>query len=118
VFDDHDHDFAIVVLNASLTLMSILVAVITIVAVQIHVDPIFSKPIRTVVIGTTVASVLAGYISFGALIQLRLRRWSTAPLAVAFGGLIFLMPLGIGAKPHSHYSSSSRSSSASFLPSW
>jgi hypothetical protein len=94
-FDERDREFATDVLNASLTLMSILVAVITIIAVQVHADPIFSKPIRTAVICMTVASGAAGYIALWALVQLRLRRWSTAPLALAFGVLIFLMPFGI-----------------------
>lgn len=58
-----DHKFATDVLNASLTFMSILVAVITLLVVEykdVKPDPAIAEPIRDAVWGTTGVSVLAG----------------------------------------------------------
>jgi hypothetical protein len=96
--DEPDQVFTRDVFNASLTLMSILVVVITFLAVEYKVpraDPIFARPIRIAIIGTTVASVLSGTIALVALAQLRLRRWSADLLAAAFGILISMMTLGL-----------------------
>jgi hypothetical protein len=74
--DESDQIFARDVFNASLTLMSILIAVITFLAVEYKGVRRYSyapmaAPIRDAVWGTTGASVWAGIIAFGALIKLR-----------------------------------------------
>jgi hypothetical protein len=96
--DERDQVFARDVLNASLTLMSILVAVITFLAVEykrVQTDATLAEPIRKAVWGTTEVSVFAGALALVALIQLRSGRCSTSPLAWAFGGLITILMLGI-----------------------
>jgi hypothetical protein len=98
MFTDRDHKFATDILNASLTLMSILIAVITVLVVkydEVKDYPAMAEPVRTAVIGTTLASTVAGAIAFGALTLLRSERWSTAFLAWPFGLLIAGMTLGI-----------------------
>jgi hypothetical protein len=98
MLNDRDHVFATDVLNASLTLMSILVAVITLLAVEykgVQTDPIIAEPIRTAVIGATAVSFFAGVLALAALIYLRLGRWSIAPLVWAFAVLIVIMTMGI-----------------------
>jgi len=98
MLDERDHVFATDVLNASLTLMSILVAVITVVAVEYKhakIDATIAGPIREAVIGTTGVCVFAGVLALIALFQLRPGRGSTTFLAWAFAGLIATMTLGI-----------------------
>ncbi len=96
MFDDHDHEFATVVLNASLTLMSIFVAVIAFLAIEYKgVRTYGGEPIRNAIVATAGVSGFAGVLALVALIQLRLRRWSTLPLALAFGVLIAIMTMGI-----------------------
>jgi hypothetical protein len=98
MLDDRDHEFATIVLNASLTLMSILVAVITFLAVEykgVQADPPLADPLWKAVMGTTVASVFAGVISLAALIYLRSGLGKTAILTWAFGILIAIMTGGI-----------------------
>jgi hypothetical protein len=96
MFDERDHVFATDVLNASLTLMSILVVVITFLAVE-YKDAkgydTLAEPIHKAIIGAGVASFWAGVLALVALIQLRLRRGSTSPLALGFALLILFMTL-------------------------
>ena|ERR1700730_13968392 len=96
--DERDQTFARDVLNASLTLMSILVAVITFLAVEyrrVQSDITLAEPIHEAVVGLTVASILAGALALVSLIKLRPGRGSTIILALAFGGLIASMMVGI-----------------------
>jgi hypothetical protein len=63
-----------VVLNASLTLMSILVVVITVLIIEykrVYPDPAIAGPILKAVWGTTGASVMAGVIALLALTHLQ-----------------------------------------------
>ena len=83
-------------LNASLTLMSIFVAVIAFLAIEYKgVRTYGGEPIRNAIVATAGVSVFAGVLALIALVQLRLRRWSTLPLAVAFSILIAFMMFGI-----------------------
>jgi len=96
--DDQDHQFTADVLNASLILLSILVAVITFLAVEYKRHEGYeavAEPIKKAVIGTAGASVFAGGISLAALIQLRSGCRYAAPLAWAFGILIAVITAGV-----------------------
>lgn len=93
-----DRKFATDAFNASLTLMSILIAVITLLAAEykrLQDDLPLAKGIQRAVNGTTAASIAAGAIALWALIQLRLDKGSTIPLAWALGALIVSMMVGI-----------------------
>jgi hypothetical protein len=95
--DERDQTFARDVLNASLTLMSILVVVITFLAVEYkdgrRYAPVGGSIYNTIV-GTTAASVYAGALALVSLYKLRPARWGT-PLAWAFGMLIAAIMAGI-----------------------
>jgi len=98
MLDERDHKFATDVLNASLTLMSILVVVITFFAVEYKSARTYlpsGEPIHNAIVGTTLVSGYAGCIALVALIQVRSGRWRTSPLAWAFGGLIVILTLGV-----------------------
>jgi hypothetical protein len=93
-----DHKFAADALNASLTLLSILVAVITIVAVQyksVQSDATLAGPVYQCLIGATGAAALAGLIAFLSLLHLRLSIIHVTILVWLFGILIVAMVLGI-----------------------
>lgn len=93
-----DPEFARDALNASLTLMSILVAVITIVAVEyknVRSDPAVADPIFFCVIGATAAASFSGLIAFLSLLHLRLGSIHVSLLAFLFGALIVGMVVGI-----------------------
>lgn len=93
-----DQKFATDALNASLTLMSILVAVIAIVAVEyknVKSDPALAAPLFKCVVGATVASVVSGVIALMSLLHLRLGIVSINLLAWLFGILIVGMIVGI-----------------------
>jgi hypothetical protein len=95
---DIDHKFATDALNASLTLMSILVAVITILAVEhkaVHSDAALAGPILHCVYGTTAAAVLSGAIAFLSLLRLRLGVIPISVITILFGMLIVGMVVGI-----------------------
>jgi predicted membrane protein len=95
--DEHDQVFARDVFNASLTLMSILVVVITFLAVEYKDDRRYAPvggSIYNAIVGTTVASVYAGALALVSLYKLRPVRGGT-PLALAFGVLIAAMMAGI-----------------------
>lgn len=69
-----DPKFATDAMNASITLLSILVAVITVVAVQyksVQSDATLAGPVYQCLIGATVAAVLAGVIAFLSLLHVR-----------------------------------------------
>lgn len=94
-----DHKLATDILSASLTLMSILVAVIAIVAVQyksVQSDAVVATPVYRCVIGTTAASVFAGVIAFLSLLHMRFANLSVRFLAFLFGLLIIAMIFGTG----------------------
>lgn len=68
------------VLNASLTLMSILVVVITFLFVEykgFRKDPPIAEPIHKAIIGATAVSFFSGVLALASLIQLRLGRGNT-----------------------------------------
>lgn len=94
----NDRAFVRVVLNSSLMLMSILIVVITIVAVEyreLQNDPVLADPLRASVVGTTMAAVAAGVLSLIALVSLRLGRGGGTLLAWGFGALICAAIVGI-----------------------
>lgn len=98
VADDPDHKFATDALNASLTLMSILVAVIAIVAVEyknVQSDPALAGPIRRCLLGATAAAALSGLIAFLSLLHARLNVSFINFVASLFGILIVGMVFGI-----------------------
>jgi len=98
VVNNPDHKFAADALNASLTLLSILVAVITIVAVQyknVQSDVTLAGPVYRCLIGATGAATLAGIIAFLSLLHLRLSVIHVNLLVWLFGVLIIVMVLGI-----------------------
>jgi hypothetical protein len=87
-----------VVLNASLTLMSILVVVITVLIIEykrVYPDPAIAGPILKAVWGTTGASVMAGVIALLALTHLQSGRGSISYLMWPFGALILFLTAGI-----------------------
>jgi hypothetical protein len=95
---DTDHKFATDALNASLTLMSILVAVITIVAIEyksVQSDPVVAVPVLRCVQGTTAAAALSALIAFLSLLHLRLNIIRINFIAILFGLLIAGMFFGI-----------------------
>src|ERR1700730_13154931 len=82
------------VLKASLTIMSILVAVVTFLAVQyrgVRADPPLADPLWKAAMGAASASILAGANALAALIYLRSGRGGLAILTWAFGMLIAIM---------------------------
>jgi hypothetical protein len=94
-----NHKLATDILNASLTLMSILVAVIAIVAVQykgVQSDPVVATPIYRCVVGTTAASIFAGVIAFLSLLYTRFAYLPVGLLVFLFGVLIIAMIFGTG----------------------
>lgn len=98
VTENPDQKFAGDALNASLTLMSILVAVITIVAVEyknVRSDPALADPIYWCTIAATGAAILSGAIAFMCLLRLRLGIINVNLLAALFGFLILSMVIGI-----------------------
>jgi integral membrane sensor domain MASE1 len=98
VLSERDHKFATDMLNASLTLLTILVAVITVLVVEykrVYSDPTIAEPIYNAVMGTTGSSVLAGVIALLALIHMRSERGSISYLMLAMGALIVIMTGGI-----------------------
>jgi hypothetical protein len=93
-----DHKFATDVLNASVAIMSILVAVIAIVAVEyknVQSDPALANPVYWCVIGATAAAVFAGVISLLSLLHLRVSWIHVSLLFWLFGILIVSMVVGI-----------------------
>lgn len=95
--DERDQTFARDVLNASLTLMSILVAVIAVLIIEykvVYPDQAIAGPINKAVWGTTGASVMAGVIALLALIHLQSGRGGTSYLMWPFGALILFMTAG------------------------
>lgn len=98
VVKNPDHKFAADAMNASLMLLSILVAVITIVAVEyrnVQSDATLAGPVYQCLIGATGAAALAGLIAFFSLLHLRLSIIPVAVLVWLFGLLIVGMVLGI-----------------------
>jgi hypothetical protein len=94
---ERDHKFATDVLNASLNLMSILIAVIALLFVaykDAHYPPTVAT-IRCAIQGVTGASCFSGVIAFLALIHLRSGRGRTSLLVWAFGALIVIITIGI-----------------------
>jgi hypothetical protein len=94
---ERDHKFATDVLNASLILMSILVAVIAVLAVaykNLQSDPRMAQPVYYSTIGTTAASVAAGVVAFLALLHIRLGAVGANVLAWLFGALILAIVIG------------------------
>jgi len=90
--------FATDVLNASLTLMSILVAVIVVLAVEYkhaESDATLAGAIYPCVIATTGASVAAGIIAVLALLHLRLGVVPVNLLVWFFAILIVAMVIGV-----------------------
>jgi hypothetical protein len=78
--------------------MSILVAVITIVAVEyknVQSDPVLAGPIYWCVLGATAAAALSGFIAFLSLLHLRLSVIHINFVASLFGILIVGMFFGI-----------------------
>jgi hypothetical protein len=78
--------------------MSILVAVIAVIAVEynnVKSDPVVAGPIYWCVLGTTAAAALAGLIAFLSLLHLRLGIIHVNFLVSLFGFLIAAMVLGI-----------------------
>ncbi|MGH6857528.1 MAG: hypothetical protein ACRECP_07800 [Methylocella sp.] len=98
MLDERDHAFVTEVLNASLSLMSILVAVIALLAVaykDVQTSPMIAEPISKAIMGTSLASVFAGFLALAALCCLRLGRGSASVLAWAFAAMIVIMMGGI-----------------------
>jgi hypothetical protein len=98
VTQNPDEKFASDALNASLTLMSILVAVITIVAIEyknVRSDPALADPIYRCVIATTGAAAFSGLIAFLSLLHLRRGIIHVRVLVWLFGTLIVGMVAGI-----------------------
>jgi hypothetical protein len=90
-----DQKFASDTLNASLTLMSILVAVITIVAVEyknVKSDPALADPLWQCVIGTTGAAVFSGIVAFLSLLHARFSiidvNWLVSFFAILIVGMV------------------------------
>jgi hypothetical protein len=93
-----DHRFATDVLNASVAIMSILVAVIAVVAVEykkVRSYPPLADPIYGCVFVATAAAVFSGFIAFLSLLHLRVNIVHARILAWFFGILIIWMVLGI-----------------------
>jgi hypothetical protein len=98
VVNNPDHKFAADALNASLTLMSILVAVITVVAIEyksVQSDPALANPVYLCALAATAAAALAGVIAFLSLLHLRLNIIHVNILVWLFGILIIGMVFGI-----------------------
>ena len=92
--DNGGKGFVANVLNASLTLMAILVAVITILAVEYKTlapHPTFAQPIWAAVVGSALVAALSGGLALAALIHLRTGHVSPGVLAWSFGVLIAAM---------------------------
>jgi hypothetical protein len=98
VADNPDPKFATDAMNASLTLLSILVAVITIVALEykgLRSDPTLASPVYLCLVGATVTAVLSGLIAFLSLLHLRLGTVHVTFLVWLFGILIVAMVLDV-----------------------
>jgi hypothetical protein len=98
VVNNPDPKFASDALNASLTVLSILVAVITIVALEyksVQSDATLAGPVYQCLIGATGAAALAGLIAFFSLLHLRLSIVPVSLLAWLFGILIVGIVLDI-----------------------
>jgi hypothetical protein len=97
--NDKDHQFATDVLNASLSFVAILFAVITYIAAEYKSnfsDELASKPIYAALCGATMVTVLSGVLALYALVCLRSSKCTTvSPLAWAFGGIIAAAIFGI-----------------------
>jgi hypothetical protein len=96
--DNPDHKFATDVLNAAVAIMSILVAVIAIVAVEyknVQSDPTLANPVYWCVIGATAAATFAGVIALLSLLHLRVRWIHVSLLFWLFAVLIVSMVIGI-----------------------
>src|ERR1700730_16556881 len=97
MLNDRDHAIVTDVLNASLNLMSILVAVIALLVVaykDVHY-PSIAGPIHLAIKGATGASCFSGFLALIALIHLPSGRGYTSLLVWAFGALIAVMTMGI-----------------------
>jgi hypothetical protein len=98
IANNPDPQFAANAMNASLTLLSILVAVITVVAVQyknVQSDAALAGPVYQCLIGATGAATLAGLIAFLSLLHVRGNPVHVNLLVWLFGILIIGMVLDI-----------------------
>jgi hypothetical protein len=97
--NDKDHKFAGDVLNASLTFLAILIAVITLLIAEYksyYSDQAAAEKIHIVLMATTYTTVYVGCIALYALFHLRSDRFnSTTRLAWGFAAIIAAVTAGV-----------------------